>query len=86
MTELGDRHPPVSVIAMGEIRTEVQEVVKLRPESSGRPLVPKPTEVLAELEVILRQSHQVDLGDWRAAPSSAPVPRATLERLPKRSE
>lgn len=42
-----------------------------------RPLVPTADEVLAELDILLRQKHNVDLGPWRDCPREAPMPRAT---------
>lgn len=52
---------------------EVKSIVEGSPPPAKRPLVPRVDEVLSELEIVLRQNHNVDLGDWRACPRSAPV-------------
>jgi hypothetical protein len=52
---------------------EVKSIVEGNPPLAKRPLVPRVDEVLSELEIVLRQNHDVDLGDWRACPRSEPV-------------
>lgn len=53
---------------------EVRALMADPPTGSARPLVPTADEVLRELEVVLRQNHDLELGDWRACPREAPMP------------
>ena len=39
-----------------------------------KPLVPEMHDLLAKLEALLREHHNLELGDWRACPANGPLP------------
>ncbi|MBV8759849.1 MAG: hypothetical protein JO257_21345 [Deltaproteobacteria bacterium] len=62
---------------------EVDAILKRDPAGSRRPLVPTAEEILSELDIVLRQNHNVELGDWRSCPRSAPVPAQSAKVEPR---
>lgn len=69
-------------LAADEVRARA--LMAAPPTRSPRPLAPTADEVLRELEVVLRQNQDLELGDWRACPREALTPSGppTLEPVP----
>jgi hypothetical protein len=70
VTQLVKKLDECGTLTMADVLTALNtKYPRVRP----KPLVPKADEILSELDIILRQNHRVELGDWRAC---RPQPRS----------